>query len=137
MRVVTILKYVTLEYPKTKAMSNKLLVTFKYESQLNITTATNYTNGELINEIVTLLRAGGVAMTNWEHIHNFEFDNPTHLDEPVVENHTILEVRLEIFDAPHEEEEIDWHDGGDSLFHYVLEALELGEPEVTFQCRKV
>ena len=48
----------------------KMLVTFKYESQLNIFTALNYTNGELINEIVTLLRNGGVAMTNWKDAHD-------------------------------------------------------------------
>ena len=110
----------------------KMLVTFKYESQLNISTALNYTNGELINEIVTLLRNGGVAMTNWKDAHDLEFDSPVHHDEPVIENQTIMEVRLEIRNPDHPEENVDFQDGGDALFNYVLDALELGEPEVTY-----
>lgn len=51
-------------------------VTFKYESQLDTFTATNYTNGELDNEIVTPLRAGSMALTGWDKGHHFNFDNP-------------------------------------------------------------
>jgi len=110
----------------------KVLVNFKYESQLNIKTATNYTNGELVNEIVTLLRAGEILMTHWEHCHKLEFDSPVPSDESIIENHTIMEVRLEIHNPDHPEEAIDWSDRSDEFFHYVLDALELGEPEVTY-----
>ncbi|MHA3788307.1 hypothetical protein ACX0HA_08875 [Flavobacterium hauense] len=110
----------------------KVLVTFKYESQLNTSTATNYTNGELMKEIVELLRAGGVEMCGWEEIHGEEIDNPCDTNEPVIENHTLMEVRLEIHNPEHPEEAIDWHDGGDDLFHYVMDALELGEPEIMY-----
>lgn len=111
---------------------NTLLATFKYESQLNTCTATNYTNGELVNEIVTLLRAGSVAMTGWDKGHHLIFDNPGTPDEEVKENHTMMEVRLEIHDSPDGQKSADWHHGGDALFDYVLGALETGEPEVRY-----
>lgn len=110
----------------------KMLATFKYESQLNITTATNYTNGELINEIVTLLRSGDIVMTNCKHCNYLEFDSPVQSYGPVIENHTIMDVRLEIHNPEHPEEAIDLSDNRDDLFHYVLDALEMGEPEVTY-----
>lgn len=111
---------------------DKVMVTFKYESQLNTRMAKDYTNGELVKEIVELLRGGGVEMCGYEQIHGEEIDNPCDTDEPVTENHTVMEVRLEINESPDEEEAIDWHDGGDSLFYYVLEALEEGEPEIMY-----
>ena len=115
---------------KNKAMS-KMLVTFKYQSQLNINTATNYTNGELIREIVVLLRDGVVELCSYKPIEGEEFDNPCIDDDLILDNETIMEVRLEIIDAE-EEERIDSHDGGENLYHYVLDALELGEPEVMY-----
>jgi hypothetical protein len=86
----------------------------------------------LVNEIVTLLRAGEISMTDWQHSHDLEFDSTFHSAEPVIENHTIMEVRLEIHNPDHPQEAIDFHDGGDDLFHCVLDALELGEPEVMY-----
>jgi len=108
------------------------LVTFKYEGQLNTLGTHHHNNPEIIKEIIALLRSGGVAMTNWEITHMEELDNPTDLDETILENHTLFEIRLEVDDREGTDEAIDWHDGGDDLFHYVLDALELGEPEITY-----
>lgn len=105
----------------------RILVTYKYEGQ------PEDTGDGLVKELIGLLQAGGVAMTGWETIHGHEFDHHDDNHEPVLENHTIIEVRLDVNEEGLDpEEQIDWHDGGDDLFHYVLEALELGEPEIMY-----
>jgi len=110
---------------------NNLLVTLKYESQLNTCTATNYTNGELVHEIITLLRQGNVAIGGWARNHHIELNTDESSDDPILLNHTLMEVRFEIYDSPDEQENIEWLEGNDTLLNYVIEALEMGEPEVT------
>jgi hypothetical protein len=105
----------------------RFLVLFKYLDHLVIPDEKDNRNEVVINQVISKLREGVVALENYDEIHDLEIDNENDNQTPVIENATIFEIRLLMDD-----EIVDFHDGGEDVYYYVLEDLELNKPEITY-----
>lgn len=105
----------------------RFLVLFKYPDQLVIPDEKDNRNEVIISQVISKLREGVVALDNYDEIHDLEIDNENDDPNPVIENSTIFEIRLLM-----DNEIVDFHDGGEDVYYYVLEDLELNKPEITY-----
>lgn len=106
-----------------------LLVTFKYQGELQ-SVATEAGNDAILAEVIAKLKEGVVELSGYEPTHDLEIDNHCDGTETFLEAHTIFEVRLNV-----DLETVDLHDGGEDLYHYVLDALELTISSLSYyQC---
>jgi hypothetical protein len=74
----------------------------------------------LLNTVLNAIDTDSVAMLDYVQADMFNFNFTIGLTvDQVFETVTIIEVLLPVDDV----DEIDWHDGGDSIFHFMVEAL--------------
>lgn len=105
----------------------RFLVLFKYLGQLEIPEEKDNRNEVVISQVISKLREGVVALDIYDEIHDLEIDNENDDQTSIIENSTIFEIRLLMDD-----EIIDFHDGGEDVYYYVLEDLELNKPEISY-----
>lgn len=98
---------------------SKYLVTYKIPGQ--------FPEGDsesVLPQIIAYLNQGDVELLDFHSTHGDEFDNHEDSTDDVTENATIIEVRLDFIESDDEEENVDLFDGGESVYHYTLEALQ-------------
>lgn len=76
-------------------------------------------DANLIKQLIDGMRSGNVALLDWHKCHGAEIDNHDDGQREIKGTSTYIDVILEIDPAA----EIDFHDGGRSLYKYVHDAL--------------
>ena len=108
------------------------LVIFRIREQLEFAKDELESKAGLINQIIDKLKQGDVALLDFNRTHNEEIDNHCDSDEDVAEDHTLVEVRLDILEPLDGEDPVDFNDGGEDVYYYTLEALEMRKADVTY-----
>lgn len=104
-----------------------LLVTLKYHEPLEVVPERQDPEHKLLlQRVIELMNAGVIQLGGYERIHAGEIDN--HCDtDTATDNETVIEVRLIV-----NEFSTDLNDGGEELYEYVLDDLELCIPNITY-----
>lgn len=97
---------------------NKYFVTLHLEKHFQLPADTKTLEPEIQQFLIDNMKAGNVALRDYVKWHGYEIDNQAEELQPIIKNETVFEVALEI-----DEKAVDWHDGGESLYYYVLEKL--------------
>ena len=99
------------------------LVTLKYYDRIYLPYKDFDSEIVLLNAVLNAIGNGSVEMLGYAQADMFDFNFPKGLAlTEVIGTETIIEVLL-----PIDEDAIDWHDGGESLYNYMANALSLQE----------
>jgi hypothetical protein len=112
-----------------------LLTTFKYLGQLEVLPEKQDPEHKLLlSQVITKLKEGIVELVGYEKIHALDIDNhsDTVVNEitptgDILENATFFEIRLIV-----NTEVTDMNDGGEELYYYVIDDMEMFNPRVTY-----
>jgi hypothetical protein len=95
------------------------LITLKYYGRIYLLYKNFDSEIILLNAVLNAIASGDVALIAYTEADMFD-NGPVKkwTDKDVTETETIIEILMHIDDT-----DIDWHDGGDSLYHYMANEL--------------